>query len=169
MPTWVPFWRFYTLQKGPDELLVVCPPNAILILVVTLIVGVPLLRWTLANLRDRKMTVSALVMYLLIYGFCLGLVVSHGTLTLNRQTNTATIHKIHFMYIPTTEQISLNEVESARVESAPHSDHFIVVTRGGKNFDLIYWTQMSGQGHAANAVNAFLSQPVRQGSERSAR
>ncbi len=157
MPSWMPFWQFYTVQNSPDQLRVVCPPNLVFIAVITLVIGGPLLRWTIGNIRERKMTMAAFLMYLVIYLFCIGLVVSHGTLTLNRRMNIATFHKVHFMYIPTTETIPLDAIQFARAESAPHSDHFIVVTKGGKTYDLVYWTQMSGQGRAANAVNAFLT------------
>lgn len=153
----MPFWRFYTVQTSSDQFAVVCPPNLILIGIVTLIIGVPLLRWTIAHVREQRMTLSAGLMYLAIYLFFLGFAVSHGTLTLDRRTNTATIRKVHFLYVPTTRTISLDDIQFAKAESAPHSDHFVVVTRDGTSYDLVYWTRMPGQGRAANAVNAFLN------------
>lgn len=110
------------------------------------------------------MTLPAGIVYLAIYLFSIGMVFSHGTLTLDRQTNTATIRKVHFLFIPTTRTIRLDDIQFAKAESAPHSDHFIIVTKDGTTYDLLYWTQMSGQGRAANAVNSFLGSSP--GSER---
>jgi hypothetical protein len=49
----------------------------------------------------------------------IGMVVSRATLTRDRETNTVTIGKIHFLYVPTMRTITLDDIRSANAQTLP--------------------------------------------------
>lgn len=158
MPTWIPYWTFYTLRSAPNQLTVVSPPDIVLFIIMNVLFYLAFLRHFFRDWKAGTITPQGMLLMSLVYLVGLGLVCGHGTITLDRNTNTATVHRVRLFFIPTTTHIPLSEVIGARLYHAPGSEILSLQTNSAGSYSISSWRQMGGQAYAANSINEFLSQ-----------
>ena len=113
-----------------------------------------------AELRAGTAVPGGIVLTAVLHLVVLSCLTGHGTVTLDRQSNTVVVRRLYPLWIPVTHRFSLAEVAKAGVLEAPHSNLFYVQTIAGDRYHIDWWDQTGGQWKAANAVNAFLAQPA---------
>lgn len=156
MPTWIPYWAFYIVHVSPDELRVVCPPNLELFVLFNYFAYRFVFLKLPAGSPPRETKPAGVLLLLGIYFVLLGLVMSHGSITLDRKAGTATVHNVYIMYIPWTETIPLSQVHRADLHYSPGSDHLVLNTDRLESYSISGWTSTGGQAKAVNAINDFL-------------
>ena len=156
MPSWIPYWTFYTVQSAPEKLTVVAPPDLVWFVLMTAVFLAVFLRDLFRDWRAGTTTPLGLLFIAILYIVLFSLIGSHGSIALDRKTQTATVHEVHIFFIPTTKTTPLSQVHGADIHYAPGSSHLVLETDSPEDYSISGWTSMSGQAKAANTVNDFL-------------